>query len=99
MVIGRGGGMMPSDHRSSRRVTGASQPTLSIRARLMVLAILAVAPLLGDRIRLLEADRAERVAAAHVEAVGLARRGVEAQQEIVIAARAVLQVVSRAHAT
>jgi diguanylate cyclase (GGDEF)-like protein len=69
--------------------------TFSIRARLLLLAVLAVAPLLVDRIRLLEADRSERLAAGYDQAMELARRGADEQRELVIAARAVLQIVSR----
>ena len=73
--------------------------TLSIRARLMVLAMIALAPLMVERIRAIEADRAERIDTANQQALGLARQGIEAQREAVIAARAFLQVAARAHAT
>ena len=59
---------------------------------------MAIAPLLVDRIRLLETERADRLAAASQEAISLARRGVEAQQQILLAARSVLQVVSHGYA-
>ena len=78
-------------------MAGTTRSTFSIRARLLVLALVAVAPLMFDRIRLLEADRAERVNDAYDQAMSLVRQGVEAQREIVVAARAVLQVVARAH--
>lgn len=83
---------------TSGRVTARAKPALSIRARVLVLVALAIAPLLFDRIRLLETERAERVAAASQEAISLARRGIEAQQQIVLAARSVLQVVSHDYA-
>jgi diguanylate cyclase (GGDEF)-like protein len=67
----------------------------SIRARLVLLAVLAVAPLMVDRIRLLEAERSQRLAAGYDQAMGLARRAADAQREQVIAARTVLQIVSR----
>jgi hypothetical protein len=81
--------------RSTFRIPFQLNPTLSIRTRLLLLAVLAVAPLMFDRVRLLEADRIERVATAYDQAMGLARQAAEAQREVVIAARAVLQVVSR----
>ena len=37
------------------------KPTLSIRARLVILALLAVVPLMVDRVRLLEQTRRERI--------------------------------------
>jgi len=73
--------------------------TLSIRARLLLLALVAVVPLMIDRAMLIEADRTERMASLSEEALALTRQGVEAQQEIVIAVRSVAQVVARAHAT
>jgi hypothetical protein len=65
----------------------------------LVLVALAIAPLLFDRIRLLETDRTERVAAATQQAVSLARRGIDAQQQIVLAARSVLQIIARDYET
>jgi len=76
-------------------MSASSYPPFGIRARLLLLALLAVAPLMFDRVRLLEADRTERIAAAYDQAMGLARQAAEAQREVVIAARAVLQMVSR----
>jgi diguanylate cyclase (GGDEF)-like protein len=73
--------------------------TLSIRARLLLLALVAVVPLMIDRALVIEADRKERMSALSEEALALTRQGVEAQQEIVIAVRSVAQVVARAHAT
>jgi hypothetical protein len=84
--------------RSSAHAGTAAKPGLSIRGRLLVLAALAIAPLLVDRIRLLETERVDRVAAASQEAISLARRSVEAQQQIVLAAHSVLQVVSHGYA-
>src|ERR1700730_10976308 len=71
------------------RAPARAKPALSIRARVLVLVALAIAPLLFDRIRLLETERAERVAAASQEAISLAHRGIEAQQQIVLAARSI----------
>jgi diguanylate cyclase (GGDEF)-like protein len=73
--------------------------TLSIRARLLILALIAVVPLMIDRARMIESDRAERIASLSAEALALTRQGVEAQQEILIAIKSVVQVVARAHAT
>jgi diguanylate cyclase (GGDEF)-like protein len=86
------------EDRGSGRAPARARPALSIRIRVLVLVALAIAPLLLDRIRLLQTERADRVAAAGQEAISLARRGIEAQQEIVLAARSVLQVVARGYA-
>jgi diguanylate cyclase (GGDEF)-like protein len=72
-------------------------PRMSIRARLMLLALLAVVPLTLDRVRLLEASRSERVDMASAEALDLAKRGATAQVEMINATRAVLEVVARAY--
>jgi diguanylate cyclase (GGDEF)-like protein len=74
------------------------QPTLSIRARLIVLALLAVAPLMFERIHAIEGARAERTAHAHAQVMQLARRGADAQDEIIVSVRALLQIVARVYA-
>ena len=72
---------------------------MSIRARLVLLALIAVVPAMLDRGRLLEANRVDRIAAASNEAVTLTRQGADAQTEMVIAVRSVVHVVARARAT
>jgi len=79
--------------------TRPKQPILSIRARLIVVALLAIAPLMLERVHGLETARAERTERAHTEVVDLARRGVEAQREIIYSVRALVQIVSRVYAT
>jgi len=76
-----------------------TSPRLSIRARLMLLALLAVVPLTLDRVRLLEQSRAERTEMAANEALDLAKRGAAAQLEMINATRAVLEVVARGYIT
>jgi hypothetical protein len=83
-------------HLSSR---GTPKPALSIRARLALLAAIVLVPLMLDRVRDIETDRGERIKAAHQHTLGLARQGSEGQRELVISARAFLQVTARAHAT
>jgi diguanylate cyclase (GGDEF)-like protein len=75
------------------------KPTLSIRARLVILALLAVVPLMLDRVRLLEASRTERIEAAGAEVLDLARRGADRQRDILATARGMLLVVARAYVT
>jgi diguanylate cyclase (GGDEF)-like protein len=81
-------------HKSTRR----NKPILSIRVRLIVLAILAIAPLMLERVHGLETARANRTESAHAEVMGLARNGVAAQREIIYSIRALLQIVSRVYA-
>jgi diguanylate cyclase (GGDEF)-like protein len=72
---------------------------LSIRSRLVVLALLVVVPLMIDRVRLLEASRAERIHEAATEVLELTRRGAEGQHEIISTVRAMLKVMARAYVT
>jgi diguanylate cyclase (GGDEF)-like protein len=75
----------------------ARPPFLSIRGRLVVLALLIAIPLMIDRVRLLEASRSERIASTATEVLDLTRRGAEGQREIITTVRAMLQVVARAY--
>lgn len=84
----------------SRRPNGeAKRPrfVLSIRARLMVLAAIAILPLLVDRVRDIQSERAERIEAASKQALMLARQGMAAQNEAIVSLRAFLQVAASAH--
>jgi diguanylate cyclase (GGDEF)-like protein len=71
------------------------RPKLSIRARLVILALLAVGPLMFDRVRLLENSRSERVELASSELLDFAQHAVQAQREMTASIRAVLQVLAR----
>jgi diguanylate cyclase (GGDEF)-like protein len=83
----------------TRQAPTRGKPILSIRARLIVLTLLAIAPLMLERFHGLEAARAERTQRAHTEVVDLVHRGVEAQREIIYSVRALLQLVSRVYST
>src|SRR5262249_11969866 len=91
------GKSMPSTVTSPKRAATGPKPRLSIPARLIILALLILVPLMLDRVRLLEATRVERIENAHAEALDMAKRGVDMQLEIVNSTRAVLQVVARAY--
>ena len=80
----------------SSRWAGFARRASSIRFSIVMLAIIAVTPLVVDRVRVMEANRADKMAAAAAEVLGLARAGVEKQEEVLIAARSVLQAVSHA---
>jgi GGDEF domain-containing protein len=77
----------------------ARRRTLSIRGRLMILAIVAVVPLLIERFYDAEIDRKDHIEAAYKQALDVARRGTAAQNEAIISARAMLQVVASARET
>jgi diguanylate cyclase (GGDEF)-like protein len=80
-------------HKTARR----NKPILSIRARLLALALLAVVPLMLERMHGLELARADHVQHAHNEAIGLARRGAEAQREAIYSVRALVQVLAHSY--
>jgi diguanylate cyclase (GGDEF)-like protein len=82
----------------SHKSTLRNKPILSIRVRLILLAILAIAPLMLERVHGLEQARTNRTESAHTEVVDLARHGVEAQREVIYSVRALLQIVSRVYA-
>jgi diguanylate cyclase (GGDEF)-like protein len=86
--------LQPTSHAKSRR----GKPLLSIRARLIVVALLAITPLMVERVRGLERARAERAELASAQVVDLARGGAAAQREIISSMRAMLQVVARVFA-
>ena len=69
---------MPEDRDKSEtksdRPAQRKKPILSIRARLIVLALLAIAPLMFERVHALESARAKRTADAHTQVIELARQ-------------------------
>ena len=90
---------MPDGQRKDAKTsTRRNTPILSIRARLIVLALLAIVPLMLERVHGLETARAARTERANAEVIDLARRGVESQREIIYSVRALLQIVARVYA-
>src|SRR5882757_6791665 len=91
---------MPDPNRQ-RPKSDASRPkrTFSVRVRLMILAVIAVAPLLLERIYNEKLDRTERIEDAYKQASDVARQGAAQQNQVIASARAVLQVVATARAT
>jgi GGDEF domain-containing protein len=71
--------------------------TLSIRARLMILAVIAIVPLLAERIHNERFDRGERIDAAYKQALGLARQAAAVQSDVVVSTRAFLTVLAGTH--
>jgi diguanylate cyclase (GGDEF)-like protein len=89
---------MSAEATKTQSIFRHTRPIFSIRMRLIVLAVLAIAPLMIERVHGLEAARAARSESASAEVVDLARRGVDAQREIIYSVRAVLQILSRVYA-
>jgi GGDEF domain-containing protein len=75
----------------------AGEFVLTIRARLLVLALIAILPLLFARVWSIQADRSERLEAASRQALILARQAMAAQNEALVSARAFMQVAASAH--
>jgi diguanylate cyclase (GGDEF)-like protein len=73
------------------RNTSKLRALLGIRARLVLLALILVLPLMLDRVRLLEDTRSKQVAQAANELSELARHTADAQREIISTVQAVLK--------
>jgi diguanylate cyclase (GGDEF)-like protein len=89
---------MPDGEPKSKRPAMPSKPMLSIRARLIVLALVAIAPLMIERVHGLEEARTVRTERANADVIDLARRGAESQRQIIYSVRSLLQIVSRVYA-
>ncbi len=89
---------MADDRAKSRKPSGLSKRILSIRARLIVLALFAISPLMLERVHGLEQARVERTEQARVEVMELAQRGAAAQHDIIESTRTLLEVVAHGYA-
>ena len=71
---------MPGDQaNAAAEAVNAQKPYFEHPRALIVLALLAMAPLMFERVHGLEAARAERTERANAEVIDLARRGADAQ--------------------
>src|SRR5579872_6829681 len=66
----------------------------SVRARLVVLALIMVVPFMADRVRTLEMSRASQARALSVQLLNSARNNAEAQREMVSSIEALLKTVA-----
>jgi len=64
---------------------------LGIRARLALLAVILVAPLMLERVRWLEGTRSKQIAVASVELSNLAKHSAEAQREVISSVETLLK--------
>jgi diguanylate cyclase (GGDEF)-like protein len=72
---------------------------LGIRARLVLLALILVGPLMLDRVRSLETIRAKQVALTSSEFSQIAQHSAEAQREVIASVQAVLKSAAYIHAS
>jgi len=70
---------------------------LSVRARLMILAVIAIVPFVLERIHNERFDRAQRVDAAYAQALSLAQRAAAAQSDVIVSTHAFLTVLAGTH--
>lgn len=91
--------MSAAKRSASQVTTAAPRRTLSVRLRLMIVAVIVVLPLLAERIHNEQIDRNDRVEAAYKQALSLARQGAATQNEVLVSLRAILQSVASARAT
>jgi diguanylate cyclase (GGDEF)-like protein len=85
---------MASQAQRAPAAIARSTRALSIRARLMILAVIAIVPLLLERVHNEQFDRKERLEAAHKEVLALARRTAAAQYDVIVSTRTLLQVLA-----
>ena len=90
---------MLDNQAKARKPSGRRKPFLSIRARLIVLALLAITPLIFDRIHGLELARSHRIEHARARVIELAQRGTDSQREVIASVRALVQLVGRLYAS
>ena len=76
---------------SLNRKRAKLKQVLGIRARLALLAVILVAPLMLERIRSLEDTRARQIAQAAVEFTTVARHSADAQREVISSVETILK--------
>jgi len=79
------------------QTNASAKPAMSIRRRLLVLAIAAIVPLALERIYGIESERLAGLEEARQQALFLARQGAEKQSESIAAARGALQLIAGAY--
>ncbi|RTM13746.1 MAG: GGDEF domain-containing protein, partial [Bradyrhizobiaceae bacterium] len=76
---------------SLNRKRAKLKQVLGLRARLALLAVILVAPLMLERIRSLEDTRARQIAQATVEFTTVARHSADAQREVISSVETILK--------
>lgn len=85
---------MSSEAQSANPAPAGPRRTLSIRARLMILAIIAIVPIVLERIHNEQFDRDQRVNAAYRQAHSIALQASARQNEVIVSTRTLLQVLA-----
>jgi len=68
---------------SFRRYVPKLKAIFDVRARLVLVSLILVVPLLADRVHILESSRADKIKAASAELAAVSRRGAQAQRDMV----------------
>src|ERR1041385_3976441 len=82
----------------SQRMSTRRRHTLSVRVRLMILAVIAIAPLVLERVYNEKLDRIERIEDASKRVLDVARQGTAEQNQVVVSTRVLLQTIANARA-
>lgn len=90
---------MPGAAKQTSAPEASPRRTLSIRVRLMILAGIAILPVVAERIYNVELNRADRIQAVYDEALDRARHGAALQDDALVSARTFLQAAATARAT
>lgn len=90
MVARRGRGPPVSSFKLRRQLPKL-KTVFDVRARLVLVALILVVPLMLDRVRTLESTRASQIQAASAELASVASRGAQAQREMVRTVEGVLR--------
>ncbi|MDQ8732629.1 diguanylate cyclase domain-containing protein [Bradyrhizobium sp. LHD-71] len=76
---------------SVQRCLAKLKTIFDVRARLVLLALILVVPLMLDRVHILESSRASQVKAVSAELANVADRGAESQREMIKTVQGILQ--------
>src|SRR5579872_5767291 len=85
---------MAREKQSTDSVLARPRRTLSIRARLMILALIAIVPIVLERVHNEQFDRDQRINAAYKQAQGIALQAAARQNEVIVSTRTLLEVLA-----
>lgn len=76
---------------SSKRLGARLKSLLGIRGRLVLMALILVAPMMVDRVRVLEQNRNQQIQNAAAELRAIARNSAAAEREVISSIEALLK--------
>ena len=79
---------------AARRSPASDRPRCCSTRRLLLIAVIAMAPLIAERIRGLDVGRSDRLRMAGLQTLDLAQNGADAQQQILNSAQAIIQIAA-----